>query len=32
VLDLSMAAASYLGVVVSPVRADVLVPGGSIPG
>jgi peptidoglycan hydrolase CwlO-like protein len=32
VLDLSMAAASYLGVGVSPVRADVLVPVGGIPG
>jgi peptidoglycan hydrolase CwlO-like protein len=32
VLDLSMAAASYLGVGLSPVRADVLVPVGSIPG
>jgi rare lipoprotein A (peptidoglycan hydrolase) len=32
VLDLSMAAASYLGVGLSPVQADVLVPVGSIPG
>jgi len=31
VLDLSMAAASYLGVGVSAVRADVLVPVGGIP-
>jgi rare lipoprotein A (peptidoglycan hydrolase) len=31
VLDLSTAAASYLGVGVSPVRADVLVPVGGIP-
>jgi hypothetical protein len=32
VIDLSMAAASYLGVGVSLVRADVLVPVGGIPG
>jgi len=32
VLDLSIAAASYLGVGLSPVRADVLVPAEGIPG
>lgn len=32
VLDLSMAAASYLGVGLSPMRADVLVPVDAIPG
>jgi rare lipoprotein A (peptidoglycan hydrolase) len=32
VLDLSAAAASYLGIGLSPVRADVLVPVGDIPG
>ena len=32
VLDLSMAAASYLGIGLSPVRADVLVPVGGSPG
>jgi peptidoglycan hydrolase CwlO-like protein len=32
VLDLSAAAASYLGIGLSPVQADVLVPVGDIPG
>ena len=32
VLDLSMAAASYLGVSLSPVRGDVLVPVSGLPG
>jgi peptidoglycan hydrolase CwlO-like protein len=32
VLDLSMAAASYLGIGLSPVRADVLVPAAGIAG
>jgi hypothetical protein len=32
VLDLSMAAASYLGIGLSPVQAEVLVPGDGSPG
>ncbi|HSL68003.1 MAG TPA: RlpA-like double-psi beta-barrel domain-containing protein [Actinomycetota bacterium] len=32
VLDLSLAAAGYLGIGLSPVRADVLVPAAGIPG
>jgi peptidoglycan hydrolase CwlO-like protein len=32
VLDLSLSAASYLGIGLSPVRADVLVPGAGIAG